>query len=315
MNSTDAKFISDAKLHAGDIFRDGPRYWVGRIEHEGKSAILKTIIDDSSWTSSISGRTFHPSDQLRMEVRVVEALHAHRGQIQGMTTDLIRYSSGDEPWMLREMWKSKSMAAGGSPLVFKPDFFHMDMTEGLVSYIQCLQALTPAFAPMLLESPLLEQSQLAFIMDHSDLDQPTDLLEPYAERMIEYLLERRGLHDSCLTVLAHGQVFPPHIYRENGMIGLIDWENVNLDTHLHDYVSIWVRGYRHSDWQFAFVDYLVQHGILADDRSRELWNIEILCQASSILNYLFWSNLESAEEQAAAIAALRRQINSVLAAS
>jgi hypothetical protein len=304
--------LAEEHLRVAEIYRNGPRYWVGRVVRPGQELILKAVIDDAAWSSPGSDRIFRPSDQLRAEIAVTEALWHYRDDLAGMAVELVRYEAGDETWMLRELMGGQNMAAGMSPFVFRADFYEPGVSEAVSDYVEGVQRLTGQVLEVLRAAPLTSQMSLAAKMVAVDLDQPTDLLAPYTQAIRSFLLARESLHDACSGTLTHGQVFPPHIYLMQGRAGLIDWENACLNNHLHDFVALYIRGFAQPQWQRAFVERLEQRGVLQTAQDRTLWGVEVLLQAAGNLNYLYWSRYETAAEQAAAIASLRRQIEAVL---
>jgi hypothetical protein len=300
-------------LTATDIYRDGPRYWVGRVSRDDQDLILKVVIDDSPWVDAETQVVYRPSDQLKTEISVSAGLEQYADEITGNVPCVQASSSEGEIWILRELQKGQDMGRSKSPLLFRPEFFTDSMTTSLIDYVISYQALSSKLQPLLPPPPYAGQSSVAAKMKAIDLDNPTELLEPYAPAIRDYLVRYSALHDQHRNTISHGQVFPPHIYRQGDKVGFIDWENAGMYNHLQDFVSVWIRSFQQQDWREGYLNQLTERGILATPDDHILWRMETLLQSGGNLNYLFWSKNEEPADQAELIVSFRRQIEEVLA--
>ncbi len=308
------QILNAQQLTVKQVYRDGPRYWVGRVQRGDADLVLKTVIDDTAWVSPDSHKVFRPSDQLRAEMSVLRGLEAAKDELAGNVQTVVASSEAEEnTWMLRTFDAGVGMAAGNSPFVYRPEFFVDDVREAVLDYIESFQRLTPTLRACLPDMPHALQTTLAAKMTAVDLASPSELLTPFAATVTAYLEARRELHDTSRDTLSHGQTFPPHIYLNDGRVSMIDWENASLNNSMQDYVMLWIRGFDNPGWQYSFVERLAERGILGSDDDHEIWRMEVLLQAAGNLNYLHWSRSEPAELQTRAIASLRRQIEDVLA--
>jgi hypothetical protein len=206
------------------------------------------------------------------------------------------------------------MAAGKSPFVFHEDFFEPKIYRLVLDYICGYQELTPKLRAKLEAVPLADQHILQFKMMAIDLDNPSGWLAPYASAIRDYLEPLHGFHDSHLDTLAHGQVYPPHIYLEGRQVNMIDWENVTLNNAMQDFVALWIRGYGKPDWQTEFMEELGRRGTNKRKEHQKLWDLEVLLQSAGNLNYLFWSEVESDSIKTVAAASLKQNIEKILVA-
>lgn len=295
-----------------EVYRDGPRYWVGRVARGEKRLLLKVLVNDEPWQRGDSGEWFWPADQLRTELRVTQSLSNHADELRGITPKLVAGGLEQPVWMLRELSTGQSMAAGESPLMYRPEFYDPELTEAVLAYIRDFQRLTPQIAEEADMAVRPPHTTLAAKIYDIDADHPTELWEDYAPAVRAYLMERQELYDANRGVLTHGQVFPPHIYWDGARMSMIDWENAALGNGLADLVAVWLRGFDNPGWQEAFRGRLRRHGWLAGPEDEELWRLEVLIQASGTLSYLFWSKFETPAQKTAAIASLRRQMRIAL---
>lgn len=296
------------------VFRDGPRYWVGLVRRGEDQLVLKLVLDDTPWVSPGSDQRFRPSDQLRTEIEVVKALGEHRSKIKGRVTALAGFSIDHEPWMLRQDLGTENVADNDSPLVFRPEFFAGEAGRSVLEFIASYQLVTTELRGSVERSPHTAQTTLEARMVIANLEQPIEPLAPYAARISDFLAERRDLHDSRRDTLAHTQVFPVHIFvSPQGEVGLIDWENACLSNALHDFMSLWIRGLAHPDWQRGLELWLAQRQRVRTDDDRELWLVERLLHAVGALNYAYWSHHESPAVRQRAIDLLTRCIRTTLA--
>ncbi len=309
------KILSRLELTVAKVYRDGPRYWVGKVTTPtGKAQLLKVVIDNTAWANPLTGETFRPSDQLRTEIMLFDALGRHRAE-QGLSpAQIIVESAPDSAWVLRRYYDGRDMAAGKSPFVFHEDFFEPKIYKLVLDYITDYQELTPKLRAKLEKAPLADQHALQFKMVAVDLDNPSGWLAPYAAAIRDYLAPLHSFHDKHLNTLAHGQVYPPHIYLDGHQVNMIDWENVMLNNSMQDFVSLWIRGYGRPDWQAEFIHGLSLRGLLAGKVEQQMWDLEVLLQSSGNLNYLFWSKLEDEATKTVAAASLKLNIERILAA-
>jgi hypothetical protein len=303
------RLLESKRLTIVNVYRDGPRYWVGQVStRDGENLILKAVVDDTGWTEPDTEVTHQPSDQLKAEISISAALEQHSQHIAGNVPCIKDSSSEGDIWILRELQKGRDMSIGKSPLIFRPDFFTDVSIESLVDYIVSYQRLSPLLVPL-----LPHPATVVEVMRPVDLDNPTELLAPYAPAINAYMDEYSEIYARHCETLTHGQVFPPHIYQYADTVGFIDWENANLRNHLQDFVSVWIRSYRHPVWRDKYLELLIKRGLLIRPEDRVLWRMEVLLQSAGNLNYLFWSKNEEPRDQATLILGFRRQIEEVLA--
>ncbi|HUD11104.1 MAG TPA: phosphotransferase [Candidatus Saccharimonadia bacterium] len=307
------ELLASMNLTVTEVYRNGPRYWVGKVVRNREAAVLKVVIDDSPWVEPETREEFRPSDQLQVEILASVELKRYAREVSGNVPKALAFSFAPAPWMVRTFQMGQGMARGGSPLLFRSEFYTEAITESVIAYILSYQKLTPELQVKLPAGRHSAAASLAAKLKAIDLDSPSDLLAPFAAAIRDFVLPHTELHDRNRNTLSHGQVFPPHIYWHKNRIGLIDWENAGINNHLQDFVAIWIRSFSEPAWQDEYIERLVRHGVLATEEDRMLWRTEVLLQSGGNLNYLFWSTNESPSDQALAIAGMRRQIEEVLA--
>jgi aminoglycoside phosphotransferase (APT) family kinase protein len=294
------------------VLRDGPRYWVGRVSRDGEMLLLKVVTSDEPWLSPASRRQFRPSDQLRAEIFALRQLGEHEGQLAGRVPRVLASSTNELVWALREEVPGTDMAGTAGSYVFAPEFYEQVSPAEMIDYIASYQALTPELEALARTTPQTDQTDLVSKLVIGDLDNPQEHLQPLSEKVNKFLREHGDFHDAQIATLAHGEVYPPHIFYADGQVCLIDWENVSLSHPLSDYCAVWLRSYDNKAWQGQYLSGLERRGILGGPERQKLWNIEVVYQSAKNLNYLYWSQIEPPEIKRAAVAALRRNIENVL---
>jgi hypothetical protein len=273
--------------------------------------ILKVVIDDAHWHSPRTRKKFRPSDQLRAELEALKALNRYGEHLPGKVPTLLSGNlDGDQDvaWMLRTNIRSASMAVDNSTLAFRPEFYEQVTPEALVDYILGYQKLTPQLRSWAATTPHTDQADLTSKRTEAGFDNPQAELLPYHRALNRYFDERTDWHDQQLDTLVHGEVYPPHLFWENGQLVMIDWENVGLDHRLHDLATVWIRTFDNPAWQARFHQVVVERGRLDQPEDRALWDLEIVYKAAGNLNYLAWSKTETPKHRASMTLFLQRSL-------
>ncbi len=295
--------LDERHLEVRQIFRDGPRYWVARLSGKDGEWIIKSVFNDTPWTSSRTGNTLTHSFQLQQEALVFKTLAGNEGKVE---------TDPHGQWFVRPYVASKDMTAGPSPFIFKEEFFEPKNYRPLLDYIEHYQGLTPKIRPALEANPLSTEHDLEAKLFAIAYQNPSEILAPYAEAAHAYLNKLHSVHDRSMDCLSHGQMYPPHILISDGVVEVIDWESASLNHRLADYTALWIRGFDHPRWQNELLDELHERGAFDFPHSQQLWDIEILLGSSGNLNYLHWSDLEDDTVKAKAIPALKQNIEKIL---
>lgn len=296
------------------VMRDGPRYWVGEVRRNGggEPLILKIVINDEPWRSTDTQTFFRPSDQLKAEIATIKFLHSRAKLAQVRVPNYYASSETDPVWFIRQSIGGRDMAAGDSSFVFAERFYSEVTPEALIEYVLGYQQATPGLKLTLKAAPRSFQADLRAKMYLGGLHTPQPRLQPYATAVNTYLEDRRELHDTAETALIHGELYPPHLFIEDGQICTIDWENAGLDNRLHDLVAVWVRAYGSSGWQAKFRQEIRRRGAEFGPNWQELFDLEVVYQAARALNYLDWSCAETPEVQRLVEMWLRANLDEVL---
>ena len=306
------EIVAGEELEVVHVIRNGPRYWVGKVRRGEENLILKAVIGDEPWKSPISGTSFRPSDQLRAEILTLRALNRLGNSLAGTVPTLGASSTEPSTWTLRSVVGGDDMSGTIGPFIFHPRFFQTVSVTSLIDYILSYQRLTPELYDFLIKTPHTDQTDLASKMVIGDLDNPMDYLATRSKRVNEYLVNRIPLHDAQTNMLSHGEVYPPHIFFDEGQICFIDWENASLNNPMSDLASVWVRAFNNPEWQAAFQLELWQRKLMEVPGMEEIWDIEVVFQSSCSLNYLYWSQIESLEEKLLAVTMMGRNIDRIL---
>jgi hypothetical protein len=299
-------------LLVDQILRDGPRYWVAAVRQGQSQLILKAVINDETWSSPGTSKQFTTSDQLRAEIIALQGFGSHEDKLAGRVPKLVASSLEPPVWSLRERILSQDMAGTVGSLLFRPEFYELVAPDRLVDYIMSYQEITPELGELAAATPQSDQTSLNSKMIIADLDYPQSHLTRLSTRVNAYLRTQESWHDQQVKVLAHGEVYPPHIFLEDDEIILIDWENFSLNNPVSDIMQVWIRAYDNPPWRAALKDALWQKSSLAKKDLEKLWDLELLYQSSRNLNYLHYSVIESSEQIRAAAASFTANIEEVL---
>jgi hypothetical protein len=307
------RITHDQSLQVMEAFRNGPRFWAGRVRAlgGGPDLLLKAIIDDAPWVQEQSGDQLWPSDKLRLETTMLAELGRQHHRLAGDVPQVLARWDGAEPWVLRAFQLGRNLAVGDSPFLFNDELFRPKVTEALINYILSYQSLSDQIRPAA-DAVQRERRVPAMKVLANDIERPSPWLEQYRQPIADYVAERQHLYDSRTDTLVHAQVYPPHIYLNEGRIGMIDWENSGFGNPWQDFVSVWIRGYQDPRWQQEFVKTLAGKGLFTSPGAWDVWNVETLFQVGGNLNYLYWSRTEPQAERKRAAQALISQIEAIV---
>lgn len=300
--------ITEHDLTVDRVLRDGPRYWVGLVRQGQDDLILKVLVGNDSWTSPRTGIRFTTADLIQAEIDALSGLNHYRDRLAGDVPRIIASSGGPNAWTLREQVPGTDMSGSTGSLIFRDEFFELVEPEQLADYILSYQALTSELGAAAAGTPQSSRSKMMV----ADLVFPPESIRHLTDKANAYIQARAVWHEAQAKVVAHGEVYPPHIFATRRGITLIDWENFSLCNPISDFMQTWVRAFQDTSWQERFERAILDRIPLDREVAQELWDIEKVYQSGRNLNYLYYSDIESEGQKRQAEASFIANIKEVL---
>lgn len=288
------QLLSRLHLKPIQIYRSGPRFWVGHVSRDSQDYVLKVAVAHDEWIGQASGKAYRSSDRLANEIAMMDAVERSEAHIEGRVPRIVKASTtGGHIWVLREFTQGQSMSVGGSNFLFKPEFYEADTWRAAIAFALSLQKSTDVLASYF-ESRFdrSDYTTLAARVRNSGLPDPSPWLAPYANEVASWLAGRDRLYDQRCDVFVHGELYPPHIFAARGPLTVIDWENAIVGSRFQDLAAMWIRGHDNPSWQQAYVRELERRGAINSAEDRELWNTTTLLACISNLHHMYWHHNE-----------------------
>jgi aminoglycoside phosphotransferase (APT) family kinase protein len=276
-----------------EVLENGPRYVVVSTDYQGESALFKMVVPGAEHKApTVDSGLKYPTllEDVRKEVALLEYLSTAEQRLVGLVPKLLGH--GEVPgsaWYIRELIHGTPMGRSDQPFLFTDKFYAEVEPRWLVEYFRSLHgvsALVPAevashfqlWYPRADHARLLAQS-MDSEWSHPQMRRLAGRLGPWLE---QYLPRLHG--DG--RVIAHNEPFSPHIFVEDGRIGLIDWESASWGHRLHDFSKMWLRFFDHESFRKKFEIEVEAAGYLGADGSLE-WDLCRLIESVGTLNHYY----------------------------
>ncbi len=308
-----ADLLGRLQLEPVRVYRNGPRCWVAHVRRDRTDYTLKYAVGGSEWYGPTSGTRYVSSDRLVNEIQIMGALAKGQIGLAGTVPRVIDASTDGEIWVLREFSAGAAMSVGHSNFMFAPAFFEAANWNAALDFVISLQQATEQIRPLFTSKfDGRDYTTLAARIEHARLSQPSPSVEPYAGEIAQWFGGRDAQYDARREVMIHGEMYPPHIFMQDGAVVVIDWENAMLGGVFQDLAALWVRGYDRPEWQRVFVDELEDRGVIADEDDRQVWDTATMLSVLSNLNHLPDADNEPDDTKSEIFHSLGRQVERIL---
>ncbi|MFA5134953.1 MAG: phosphotransferase [Patescibacteria group bacterium] len=270
------------ELHRGERFipikkiKFGSRYYIAVGKKDGQQALFKTSIYPRS-CDHLTNQKF------AREILFLRYINSSPHKLLRQSAPLILSSEiGPRAWYIREYVGGKPQNINGGNIRFVPSFFTEDRQRWLLNLLRELHSIREKDLPSNFKRLLYAPQTLNYLWQFIGPNLP--LVEsfirwPNAGLLIRREFKRYGpVYRTTRRVLAHQELYAPHMLEAGGRPKIIDWENVGWASIMKDVVTVWMRASRHSAWQRSLHSKFKRQyrGFKNFD---ELWNATVFVQA------------------------------------
>lgn len=288
-----ADVLAEQQLEIVKIWRRGPRFWTGLVrlpdngDIPGQEAVLKVVLNDWPWQLQTNATEWHSSDQLLAEADVLLALGEYRHRLSGHLPSILGHKRDRPAWTLRSMVYGRGIDLAANGFGFDSTTWHSQDTKRLVNYIRDYQKLSLELPELAVSTAKGDPQYMDAWVSWLDLDNPAEALTTYSYDIKNYLTDLVPWVKSLPHVLVHGEVYPMHIYVDEGKLALIDWENAQRGNEMIDLVTYWLRGTTHIDWQADFKRQVADsERLLNPNEFNKLWDFMVVTGAAGTIRHL-----------------------------
>ncbi len=262
-------------------FREGPRFYVVGGGYRGKRAVFKADVEEGPRRLR-KARWRTRREAIFLEYAGIK--HIPEFYEKGVRRKFF--------WFLEGWVSGESQEMGGSTFLVKETFFTERNMEFLLEFLTELHRLGGKSIPQF--EAHLPRYTLADYMNFIWSDRGHLLGKDLAEEAAVYLKSRHRLFNINQTVVAHHELYGPHIFVAPDQFSVIDWENVGWGNLAHDFVSIWIRSFAHPDFQSELLK-----RFRAKQKAKEvfdqLFRLEVILQG--VGNIRFFKYAKAPEEK------------------
>jgi len=199
---------------------------------------------------------------------------------------------GTRAWYIREYLDCQAQNINNGNIRFIDKFFTIKNYNWFIKTISQLQKIKNHELPKNFKQLLFPPQTLEYLWRfigpfHKDLDKFVKY--PGATRKIHQQFKKNSpIYKSAPRILAHQEVYSPHILCSNKYIKLIDWENIGWALPTHDIVTMWMRAHKHPAWQNKLKKYFLKT-YRNTKNIEKLWNITVLMQSTfNVISYHYY---------------------------
>ena len=254
----------------------GPRYFVTEGNLAGVKALFKICLYPKSYDHLTN-------EKFSREILFLNFVNQSNYSILKSAIPKVYASSvGTRAWYFREYLIGKTYNINDGNIRFVNSFFTKKNLDWFTQTFTELQSINKKDLPIEFKRLLFPPQKLSYLWR---------FIGPYYLRIekfigikggtaqIKNLFKKYGtMYSSAPRVLAHQEVYAPHVLKEKNHIKMIDWENIGWSLPTHDLVTMWMRASRHPAWQrqlYKRFKRFHHHYKRFDD----LWTITVLTQS------------------------------------
>lgn len=280
--------LTDEGFEISKKIKFGARYYIAKGLYSNNKALFKTCIYPHSYD--------HLTNQkFSREVLFLDFLSKSKFKIVKQTAPHIYASSTKtRVWYIREYISGKVQNINGGNIRYKKDFFTPKSLRWTLDTLFDLHRIKgnhlPADFKKLLYAPQTLKYLWRFIEPYLDYVEHTLRIKGSGKQIKELFNQHAAVYKGTPRVLAHQELYAPHVIDVHGQFKIIDWENVGWASILKDAVTIWIRAYQNPQWQKKLYGEF-QKRYQSYKHFDELWTATVLVQCVfNIIGYHFYNN-------------------------
>ena len=280
--------IADEGFEISKQIKFGARYYIAEGLHDNNKALFKSCIYPKSYD--------HLTNQkFSREVLFLDFLRGSRFKIIKQTAPHI-YASGTKTraWYIREYVSGKVQNINGGNIRFKKDFFTPKSLRWTLDTLFDLHRIKGRHLPTdfkkLLYTPQTLNYLWRFIGPYLDYVEHTIAIKESGKQIKELFNHYATTYKNTPRVLAHQELYAPHVIDVHGQFKIIDWENVGWASIVKDAVTIWMRAYQNPQWQHRLHTEFKKH-YRSFKQFDDLWTATVLVQCVfNVIGYHFYND-------------------------
>lgn len=290
------QLLENENFRIKKIIKFGSRYFIAVGKKDGRRALFKTCIYPRSYD--------HLTNQkFSREILFLQYINGSSLQYLNKTAPSILSSSIDiRAWYIREYITGRTQNVSGGNIRFRRNFFGTKSRNWVLGILRELHSIKQDDLPYNFKKLLYAPQTLGYLWQFIEPSLPkveTFIKWPGAGKLIHKEFIRYGpIYRNKTRVLAHQELYAPHILEEQTWFRIIDWENVGWASIMKDVVTIWMRASKEPRWQRQlYLDFRQQYRTLKN--FDELWDATVFVQSTfNVIGYFFYPDKRDFKELA-----------------
>lgn len=261
----------------------GPRYFVAEGKYQGQTALFKFCLYPQSYDHLTN-------EKFSREILFLNFIKKSKYKELKKATPYIYASNIDtRAWYIREYLNGKVQNINNGNIRFIDSFFNTKNFNWFVKTFSQLQSIKAKELPNNFKKLLFPPQTLEYLWQFigpfsNDLDKFVKE-KGMTDKIHDKFKKHSLIYKKAPHVLAHQEVYSPHILISPKNTKMIDWENIGWSLPTHDIVTLWMRAHKHPAWQNKLKKYF----FIKNKKTKhlaELWNITVLMQSTfNVISY------------------------------
>ncbi|XOU94223.1 MAG: hypothetical protein ACNFW9_05255 [Candidatus Kerfeldbacteria bacterium] len=256
--------------------RFGPRYFVAKGNYQKYTSLFKIALYPKSYDHLTN-------EKFSREILFLNIIQNSKFKnLKKSIPHIYDSSIKTRAWYFREYLTGKVQNINGGNIRFKDSFFTTAHLNWFINAFSELQNITLKDLPLQFKKLLYPHQTLEYLWRFISPDYKT--LEKFigipgsTKDIHNIFLKNSKIYKNAPKVLAHQEVYSPHIININGQLKMIDWENIGWATPTNDIVAMWMRAHNHPNWQKKLKKSF-QNKYKKYKQFDQLWDITVLVQS------------------------------------
>jgi len=266
--------------------RFGPRFFVAEGKYQGHTALFKLCLFPKSYDHLTN-------EKFSREIIFLNFIQDSKySDLKKATPRIYASDIGTRAWYIREYLDGQAQNINNGNIRFINKFFTTKNYNWFIKTTSQLQKIKSQELPRNFKQLLFPPQTLKYLWRfigkfHKYLDKFVKF--PGATKKIhQQFIENGKIYRTAPRILAHQEIYSPHILCSNKYIKLIDWENIGWALPTHDIVTMWMRAHKHPAWQNKLKKYFLKT-YKNTKNINKLWDITVLMQSTyNVISYHYY---------------------------
>lgn len=281
-----------------EVYRDGPRFYCAWVSDGESEFQIKDVVHNPEVNNNHDNLN-SPSAHLITEIEMARFLDSKAADIPQIAPHLILANVEGEPWYTSEHLREGWLGMDVSPFFYNLENLRAVDPASVFNGIEVLQQLSddPDVPDWLTRedraqtnNPNVSTSAISYLSERSECE---------AEKITRAYVKALEVRKQQPRVLKHGEVYPPHIFVQEGdeHAQFIDWENASLGDPYSDHTAVWLRAFEEPEWQEKYYELVSSQESFDQDG----WNASVFLTAFGNFQYLAeWDQMDASRREPAA---------------